>query len=107
MDGIIKTREHLEAVWEHTQKLPIKMVERDKFAASMLFVTLNHCDAIQLLIQKQNTSSGYALLRPLLETAYRAFWICKCATDEQINKVLDHDEWKPAWQLIGEVEEKS
>ncbi|WP_353681528.1 DUF5677 domain-containing protein [Alteromonas sp.] len=66
----------------------------------MLFVSLNHCDAIQLLAQKRNFASAYALLRPLFETTFRSMWLHRCATDEQLNKCIQKDEWESAWVLI-------
>lgn len=104
MECIFKAREHLERIWPLTELCSAPPTTRTILVSSMLFVSLNHCDAIQMLAQKRNFASAYALLRPLFETTFRAMWLHRCATDAQIDKSIQKDEWKSAWTLIQEVE---
>jgi hypothetical protein len=59
---------------------------------------------IQTLAQKRNFASAFALVRPLLESSFRAIWLHRCATESQIKKCLETDKWKSAWDLAKEIE---
>lgn len=104
MECIFKVREQLEKIWALSESCSVSGTRRNRLVSSMLFVSLNHCDAIQLLSQKKNFSSSYALLRPLFETTFRAIWLHRCATDEQVAKCIETDKWKSAWDLVQEIE---
>jgi hypothetical protein len=106
MDCIFKAREHLERIWSLTELCSAPPSTRTKLVSSMLFVSLNHCDAIQLLAHKRNFASANALLRPLFETTFRAMWLHRCATDTQVEKCIINDKWKSPWVLIQEVESR-
>ncbi|MGP1834333.1 DUF6988 family protein [Shewanella frigidimarina] len=104
MECIFKLRDQLKIIWQESEKCSVKGTNENRFISAMLFVSLNHCDAIQLLIQKRNFASSYALLRPLLETTYRSVWLNRCASKEQINKCIDKDKWKSTWDLVQAIE---
>lgn len=73
-------------------------------ASALLYIALKHCEAITSLVTVQNFASAYALMRPLMETTYRAMWIHRCASQEQLDKCIKSDKWQSAWQLVTEVE---
>lgn len=104
MECIFKVRELLEKIWALSESCSVSDTRRNRLVSSMLFMSLNHCDAIQLLSQKRNFASSYALLRPLFETTFRAIWLHNCATDEQVDKCIEKDKWKSAWDLVQEIE---
>jgi hypothetical protein len=104
MECIFKVREQLEKVWTLSESCSVSDTRRNRLVSSMLFVSLNHCDAIQLLSQKKNFASSYALLRPLFETTFRAIWLHRCANDNQVAKCIETDDWKSAWKLVQEIE---
>jgi len=104
MECIFKVREQLEKIWELSESCSVSGTRRNRLITSMLFVSLNHCDAIQLLSQKKNFASSYALLRPLFETTFRAIWLHRCADDNQVAKCIETDDWKSAWKLVQEIE---
>jgi len=107
MECIFKLREEIDKVWSESEKCSVKGTDHNRFISAMLFVSLNHCDAIQLLIQKRNFASSYALVRPLLETTFRSVWLHRCASEEQINKCIEKDKWKSSWDLVQAIEKHS
>jgi len=52
-------------------------------------IVIEHQTAIHLLIQNNLCGSAFALVRAIYETLYRAHWVNACATEEQINKVIE------------------
>lgn len=107
MDCIFKTREHIEVCWGAIEECSIDGSAQSQFIGAMLYVAFNHCDAIQILAQKKNFASAYALVRPMLETSFRAMWLHRCATEEQIQNCMENDKWKSAWDLVQEIEAKN
>lgn len=106
MKEIFKTRDHLEKVWEcinSIKKDEFVRSKKNRFVGTMLYVTLNHSDAIQSLVQQGNLPSSQALLRPLIETGIRAFWINQCASDEQVERRIDTDSWGAVEQMLEEL----
>ncbi len=105
MECIFKAREHIDCIWSAIEEIRIESPStKGKFVSTMLFVAFNHCDGIQTLVKKKNFASAYALVRPLLESSFRAFWLHRCATEDQVKKCIDSDNWKSAWGLINAYE---
>lgn len=74
----------------------------------MLYTSMNHCYAIQVLVQQQNLASSLALLRPLFENTFRAIWLRNCASEVQSIKVMNSkDGWPSAWDAIQLIEAQS
>ena len=71
----------------------------------MFFVSVNHCDALQLLVERQNYASAFALLRPTFENSFRAVWLNKCANESQVEKAIQKADWPPVRNLIESIEE--
>ena len=105
MECVFKARDHIDCIWRALEEINIDSPStKGKFVSTMLFVAFNHCDGIQTLVEKKNFASAYALVRPLLESTFRAFWLHRCATEDQVAKCIDSDKWKPAWDLINAYE---
>lgn len=107
MDCIFEAREHIETCWEAIEQCSIDGSAKTQFIGAMLYVAFNHCDGIQTLAQKRNFASAYALVRPMLETSFRAMWLHRCATEEQIQSCMEKDNWESAWDLVQEIEAKN
>lgn len=105
MESIFQAREQLEETWRISELCIARNIGRNRLVSSMLFVALNHADAIQVLAQQRNFASAYALIRPLFETTFRAIWLFRCATEDQVEKLKATDDWKSAWELVLEIEE--
>src|ERR1700683_2380164 len=52
-------------------------------------IALDHHESIMLLIERELTGSGFALVRSLFEAVWRGHWVVSCATDEQVNKITE------------------
>lgn len=104
MECIFQARDQIDRIWGAIEECDVDPTTRSKFVSTMLFVAFNHCDGIQTLAQKKNFASAYALVRPLLETSFRAIWLHRCANDLQLNNCMGKDKWKSAWDLIQEIE---
>ena len=50
-------------------------------------ICMEHLQSIQLLINNQLFGSAFALVRPFYETYYRALWMLKFATKEEVAKI--------------------
>jgi hypothetical protein len=59
-----------------------------------LDIALEHHEAVALLIKTKLYGSAFALVRPLLETLFRALWINGCATPDQVQEVAHRDDTK-------------
>lgn len=104
MECVFKAREQIEAIWGAIEHCSVGGGAHEKFISAMLFVSFNHCDGIQTLVQNKNFSSAYALIRPLLETSFRAIWLHRCANEQQIQECMENDQWKSAWVMVQEIE---
>lgn len=104
MSYLEAAKKQIEIVWKLSEKCPVKASERNRFASALLYIALKHCEAIQSLVAAQNYASSLALMRPLMETTYRAIWIHRCASQEELEKCLESDQWKSAWELVKQVE---
>lgn len=87
----------------------ISTEDRMRVFAALFSIALEHQFSILKLISMQsdtgvqtNTASAFALIRPLLDTVYRAFWGYFCASPAQFQKVLDdHKHAYPPFDEIG------
>ena len=73
-----------------------------------LDIALEHHEAIQLLIKSQLYGSGFALTRSLFDAVFRALWINACATDKQIEDVVNRDDAKfPCMgQMVATIDQR-
>ncbi|HEX7730835.1 MAG TPA: hypothetical protein VF392_17525, partial [Terracidiphilus sp.] len=55
-------------------------------------VLIEHQESILLLIIHGNTGSASALVRPVVEGAYRALWINRAATEAEVKRFNEADD---------------
>jgi hypothetical protein len=90
-----------ERLWDLLERHAYPDDERSVWVAGSLAVALEHHAAISLLINKQLTGSAFALLRPMVETVVRAYWISAVASDEEIERARQDD--KKAFPPMAEM----
>jgi len=54
-------------------------------------VLVEHQESVLLLIMHENAGSAAALIRPVVEGAYRAMWVNLPATDDEVKKFNEKD----------------
>ena len=71
-------------------------------------ITLEHDEAISVLIKAKLFGSAFALVRPLVETMARALWINAVATPTQIEKAGEDDKnvFPKMSQMLDDIELK-
>jgi hypothetical protein len=52
-------------------------------------IALEHHEAIWVLTKRRLNGSAFAMVRPVFDTMYRAFWINKVATEQHIERAID------------------
>jgi hypothetical protein len=52
-------------------------------------IALEHHEAIWLLTERKLNGSAFALVRPVYDAMFRALWINKIATEQQIGRAID------------------
>jgi hypothetical protein len=57
----------------------------------LISVLVEHQESVLLLVMHETIGSAAALVRPVVEGAYRALWINLPATDEEVKKFNDKD----------------
>lgn len=57
-------------------------------------IALEHHESIYLLINRELYGSAFALVRPLFDTFFRAHWVCRCATKEQVQEIYNNDSFQ-------------
>jgi len=61
--------------------------ERQTLLVAYFDICMEHIQSIQLLIKNKLFGSAFALVRPFYETYYRALWMLKFATEEQVEGI--------------------
>ena len=80
---------------------------RNRFSVSCFDIVHEHHRSIMLLVANRLYGSAFALARPIYETLVRGLWIWQCATEEQIQKIIDKDDiGLPLSELLSDIEEK-
>jgi uncharacterized protein DUF6988 len=68
-------------------------------------ISLEHHKAIWLLIKSELNGSAFAVARSVFDAYFRALWVNKVATPEQIEQVW-RDEWKlPMWKMYAQIKQ--
>ena len=81
-----------------------KSTRRNTLFMALCDMTHEHHGAIIVLTKSnQHWGSALALLRPLIETCIRAFWIMYCADDVLIEKIVKQTETFPTLQKCSEA----
>ncbi len=72
-----------------------------------LSIVCEHQNAILLLIKNKLYGSASVLVRPIFEIFYRALWICKCASDLEIEEVTQDDNKFPNLEYMAGAIDKN
>jgi hypothetical protein len=78
-------------LWDLLERHSYPDDERSTWVAGSLAVALEHHQAISLLITERLTGSAFALMRPMVETVVRAYWISGVARDDQVERARQDD----------------
>ncbi|MEW6671621.1 MAG: hypothetical protein AB1427_07950 [Thermodesulfobacteriota bacterium] len=65
-------------------------------------IMVEHHTSIHLLIENKLNGSAFALVRALYEPLYRAHWVHGCATDDQIEKIVEGKDVFPKMKCMVE-----
>ncbi|MGO8838161.1 MAG: DUF6988 family protein [Limisphaerales bacterium] len=85
--------------------LGFKTTERKIYLLTAYFDTvIEHHAAIDLLIKNNLFGSGFALLRPIAETLYRAAWVNACATPQQLEQLVTDDKFEFPKDMMEKID---
>ena len=68
-------------------------------------IALEHHDAIWLLAKCRLNGSAFAIVRLVFDAMFRAFWINKVATDEQIEQAIDDKLGFRISKILGQIKQ--
>ena len=105
MKEVFDTREYLEKMWEIAERIKVPKDVGTHFKGAMIYSALNICDAMQLLIQKQNFVPTVILLRSLFEYIFRVYWLNRVASAAEVNKVIHEGKWPDTKTLHSSISE--
>lgn len=74
--------------------------ERGRLAMACLSLSLDHREAILLLVHSGAYPSATALQRPLLEAFVTGAWIDCCASDREVQSILQHIRPPPKFETM-------
>jgi len=96
-NGMTKTsnlRCLLDAIGKVVHGAQISTEDKYRVSAALFNISLQHANAIVVLIDSGLASSAFALVRPMFETYVRASWIFNCAQGAVIERLVSEDEFK-------------
>jgi hypothetical protein len=76
--------------------------ERGRLAMAYLSLSLDHREAILLLVHSGAYPSATALQRPLLEAFVSGAWIDACATDKDIQSIMQLKRTPPKFETMSQ-----
>jgi hypothetical protein len=68
-------------------------------------IALEHHEAIWVLTERRLNGSAFAMVRPVFDTMYRAFWINKVATEQEIEQAIDDELGFPIDKILKEIKQ--
>lgn len=88
-----QTKKLLDKIESELVGLAFDQNNRNNLSAALFDISLDHANAIIVLLGKPKIiiSSAYALVRPMFECFIRAAWLQHCATDKQIENIINKD----------------
>jgi len=91
--ALASAREEAHGLGEMLYGKSLKSDARSLVALGCFAVAQQHHSSIIILLSHPLPlqSSAFALLRPLVEATFRAFWVAHCASDEKIKNLLTGD----------------
>ncbi len=105
-DDIDKSAEWLSECNSSIDGAAIGDSTRNRVAAALLHLSLEHHGAIQLLVSSQlpHYGSAFALLRPQFEGYVRGVWFHRCACDQELDEFTKGGEPPRIDKLIQAIE---
>lgn len=91
MKIVFDTRDFLEKAWAIAEKTSISSDVNAQCKGAMLYSAFNIFDA--MLIQKKNFVSANILFRSLFEYVFRAYWLNRIASVEDVLQAMSEDKW--------------
>ena len=87
------TKKILENIETELAGLGFEKSHRNVLSVALFDVSLDHANGIIILLanKKPIIPSAYALVRPMFECFVRGAWLQHCATDEQIEQIIQKD----------------
>lgn len=80
--------------------------KRNRLSASCFDTVHEHHRSIALLVEYRLCGSAFTLARPIYEAFVRGVWLRLCATEEQMQKVID-EEFSPSLpSLVSAIKKK-
>jgi hypothetical protein len=105
--NVQKSKELADWINDRRRNLEILGGRRARFSASYFAIVHEHHRSIVLLVANRLYGSAFALARPIYETLVRGLWIWRCATEEQIQKIIDKDDVdRSLSKFLSDIEEK-
>lgn len=95
-------------LWDLLERHTYPDDERSTWVEGSLAVALEHHQAIALLIERQLNGSAFALLRSMVDTVVRAYWINLVANDDQVEQARqDNKNVFPSMPKMSEAVDKA
>ena len=105
--NVQKSEELVDWINNKIRNLGLPSGRHARFSASCFDIVHEHHRSIVLLVANRLYGSAFALVRPAYETLVRGLWIWQCATEEQIQKIIDKDDIGLSLsELLSDIEEK-
>lgn len=102
-DHLMRCMEAIQSVQPILDKHSFPTEPRTLTGIGFIEVLLEHQHSILLLLMHGYAGSASALVRPVVEGAFRALWIYRPATDEQVRKFNENDKIAPDFGKIAEA----
>ena len=79
---------------------------RTRFISAYLDISLEHQEALLLLIRSKLYGSAVVLVRPIFDTLCRALWVCRCASTKEIEEMLLNDNFEFPKNMITVIDQQ-
>lgn len=102
---LLRNEQIRDKVTSLREGLGFNIAEKKIYLLTAYFDTvIEHHAAIDLLIKANLSGSGFALLRPIAETLYRAAWVNACATPQQLEQLVTDDKFEFPKDMIEKTD---
>lgn len=104
--NVQKSEELADALASMIRNLELPDERRARLSSSCFDIVHEHHRSIALLVGYRLYGSAFTLARPIYEAFVRGAWLRLCATEEQMQKVID-DEFSPSLpSLVSAIKKK-
>ena len=105
-DNLNKNDEVRTRLGEMLSEKEVSNDTRTQFISAYLDISLEHQEAILLLIRRKLYGSASALVRSVFDTLCRALWVCKCASTEEIEKMSRDDHFEFPKNMMSIIDQQ-